>query len=393
MDVEDVPVGSLSEHPSNPRQSDVGAVADSIMQNGWYGTVVAQKSTRRILAGHGRVNAARHLGLESVPVFWVDVDDDRALRILLADNRTNDVASYDDQALADLLTDLSQGTERGLAGTGFDGAALDDLLADLLADDAKNNAGRDTEPGEPPAEPVTRPGDLWVLGDHRLFCGDATTDESYDALLGDSPVGLSLTDPPYANATDYAATDDTAEELDRLILGAVPAMRAVSKRVLLTPGVANIWRYPTPKWVLAWVEPAGVGSGPWGFCSWQPVLAYGGDPYLASGLGRRPDTYVGVGEGASASAHPVAKPLGVWEWLLERGSPDVGDRVLDPFAGSGTTAIACENLHRHARLIEIDAGYCDVICERWQRHTGRVPVRDGVEYDFVASSGAANPLA
>ena len=127
--VELAPVDAVQPHPRNPRQGDVGAIHESIEANGFYGAVVAQRSTGFILAGNHRWQAARHAGATEVPVIWVDVDDDHALRILLADNRTNDLATYDDSALASLLQELADAGN--LAGTGYDGDALDDLLADL----------------------------------------------------------------------------------------------------------------------------------------------------------------------------------------------------------------------------------------------------------------------
>ena len=121
-------VGDLTLHPDNPRQGDVGAIAESIQANGFVGSLVAQCSTGRVLAGNHRLQAAIHLGFDRVPVHWVDVDDETAKRILLADNRTADLASYDDQALAELLNTFGSS---GLTGTGFDGDDLDLLLSDL----------------------------------------------------------------------------------------------------------------------------------------------------------------------------------------------------------------------------------------------------------------------
>jgi len=127
--VETAPVDAVRPHPRNPRQGDIGAIHQSIEANGFYGAVVAQRSTGFILAGNHRWQAARHAGATEVPVIWVDVEDDHALRILLADNRTNDLATYDDNALAELLQELADAGS--LAGTGYDGDALDELLADL----------------------------------------------------------------------------------------------------------------------------------------------------------------------------------------------------------------------------------------------------------------------
>jgi len=131
---EAVETGALIAHPKNPRQGDVGAIAESIKENGWYGTIVVQQGTNFILAGNHRWQAAKQLGMERVPVTYVDVDDETALRILLADNRTSDLASHDDNVLAELLKDLSFQTDKGLAGTGWDSDSLDNLLAMLGPD-------------------------------------------------------------------------------------------------------------------------------------------------------------------------------------------------------------------------------------------------------------------
>lgn len=130
-----IDVDSLNLHPDNPRQGDIGAIAVSIEQNGWYGTVVAQRSTNNILVGNHRLQAAKHLGIEKVPVYFVDCDDVQAKKIMLADNRTNDLATYVEDDLIKLLTEIA--TTNDLLGTGFDGDDLDELLlnSDLDLDD------------------------------------------------------------------------------------------------------------------------------------------------------------------------------------------------------------------------------------------------------------------
>jgi len=132
--ITDTPIGELKAHPDNPRQGDISAIAGSIQKNGWYGTIVAQRSTGYVLAGNHRLMAAKSIGMETVPVYWVDVDDEQANRILLADNRASDLATYDDSALADILANLVD-TDLGLTGTGFDDADLEALLFDLGRND------------------------------------------------------------------------------------------------------------------------------------------------------------------------------------------------------------------------------------------------------------------
>ena len=159
--IERVPIGNLQPHPRNPRRGDVGAIQASIGHHGFYGAVVAQRSTGRILAGNHRWLAAKAAGLTEVPVAWVDVDDAQAERIL-PDNRSNDLASYDDGALLELLREL-QATDDGLVGnTGFDDAAMDALLAEA----AGRPAAADDAPE--PEEQATS-----VLGDIGCWAGTA----------------------------------------------------------------------------------------------------------------------------------------------------------------------------------------------------------------------------
>lgn len=135
--IEQVAVGDLIVHPANPRQGDIGTIVQSIEKNGWYGTIVAQRSTGYVLAGNHRLMAAQSLQLDTVPVYWVDVDDSTARRILLADNRAADVAAYDNDRLSDLLTSMM--VETGdLLGTGYTEDDLDDLL--VLLDENRGAA-------------------------------------------------------------------------------------------------------------------------------------------------------------------------------------------------------------------------------------------------------------
>jgi len=131
--IEEVAISELNIHPNNPRQGDIGVLVQSIETNGWYGTIVAQRSTKQVLAGNHRLMAAQIAGIETVPVYWVDVDDATATRILLADNRTSDLAIYDDSSLAELLSGLAE-TEVGVAGTGYDDSDLEALLFELGKD-------------------------------------------------------------------------------------------------------------------------------------------------------------------------------------------------------------------------------------------------------------------
>lgn len=191
----------------------------------------------------------------------------------------------------------------------------------------------------------------------QIYCGDCL---EIMPLMEDK-ADLCLTDFPYANNTSYEYFVDSPENLKALIDKSLPLIKRLSDRALITCGVSSIYYYPKPDWILCWAIPAAVGSSCWGFASWQPILAYGSDPYLKNGLGRRPDTYF-FNLASDENGHPCPKPLSFWKWLLERGS--LSGSILDPFLGSGTTCVAAKNLNRKSIGIEINPKYCEIAVKR-----------------------------
>lgn len=174
---------------------------------------------------------------------------------------------------------------------------------------------------------------------------------------------LLLTDPPYAVGENYASYDDTKDGLGQLVKSVLAPLISLCVRSVITPGVANIHAYPPPSWTMAWICPAGCGSGPWGFSCWQPILCYGPDPYLQAGKGRRPDIIEHT-EAAPKLGHPCSKPIGFWSKLMVRSSVKSSDTILDPFAGSGTTGRAAKDLGRKCVLIEREERYCEIAAKR-----------------------------
>jgi site-specific DNA-methyltransferase (adenine-specific) len=196
--------------------------------------------------------------------------------------------------------------------------------------------------------------------------------EGVELYLGDcreilptlGKVDAVVTDPPYGIGLEYGIFDDTEENVKALVGMFVPWAIQNAKRTLITSGNQCQHLYPRPKWTLAWVTPAGAGSGPWGFSCWQPILAYGSCPYLASGKGRRSDIFVHT-EASEKNGHPCPKPINFMNKLVERASL-VGQTILDPFTGSGTTGVAAVNLGRKFIGIEIEPKYFDIACKRIQ---------------------------
>jgi DNA modification methylase len=183
-----------------------------------------------------------------------------------------------------------------------------------------------------------------------------------------------VTDPPYGvvlgsrvnNGRErdaYESFDDSPEALESIIRAAMPHMLRIARRCVLTPGVRNQWKWPTPTHVGAIFQPAGAGCNAWGFSCWQPIFYYGEDPF--SGKGSRPDSFQCT-EAAEKNGHPCPKPIGLWTKVLHRVSLE-GETILDPFAGSGTTGVACLRTNRRFIGIEIDEHYAAIAAKRLAR--------------------------
>ena len=181
--------------------------------------------------------------------------------------------------------------------------------------------------------------------------------------MEDNSVDLTLTDFPYGIDENYDIYKDTSENLNTLIQATMPEILRVSKRVALTCGVKNMYLFPKPSWVLNWCTPSGNGRGPWGFCTWQPILVYGNDPYLSNRKGSRPDSFLHI-ENSVKNGHPCPKPIRIWRKILLRCSCNESDMVYDPFLGSGTTAVSCIKENRNWIASEISAEYVEIAEKR-----------------------------
>lgn len=198
------------------------------------------------------------------------------------------------------------------------------------------------------------------MATHELHRGDCV---AYLKTLKDKTVDNIFADPPYGNELGYSTYKDTRSNLVDLVGRFMPEALRVAKRVIITPGVRNIYLYPEYTWCLSWVNMAGVGSSSWGFCCWQPILVYGKDPFLSQGLGRRADTYIQKNNEVPDVDHPCPKPDNVMRWIIERTTVE-GETVLDPFLGSGQTGIACSKLNRPFIGVELDPKYFEIAKSR-----------------------------
>ena len=211
-----VPIDGLKHYGKNPRKGDVAAIAESLTHNGQYKPIVVRTETMEVLAGNHTLKAARELGWDQIAVTFVDVTDDQAARIVLVDNRTNDLAGYDEAALAEILQGLPD-----LAGTGFDVDAVDALVHGLEQEPADAPDSADELPEQP--SPIAKLGDVFDLGDHRVICGDATDPKVLAKLMGDEVAAAMWTDPPYGveyegkTADALTIQNDGAGDLEPLL--------------------------------------------------------------------------------------------------------------------------------------------------------------------------------
>jgi DNA modification methylase len=202
-----------------------------------------------------------------------------------------------------------------------------------------------------------------------IYHGDAreilpTLDVTDDVIVTDSPYGVGLA---------YGEYIDTVENLDALIGWArdsfLDPLRV--RRAAVFTGVGNMHRWPQPTWSLCWLDPGGIGSSAWGFATWQPILVYGADPYLAAGKGRRPDSLRSMlgrrphaEDRDGSGVHVSPKPLDVMAWLIGRVSINPAERIVDPFVGSGSTLVVAKQLGHRCIGIDLDERYCEIAASR-----------------------------
>ena len=371
-----IPVSELMAMgaPYNPRKiddHDLAALRRSIRFFGAVEPVVVNRRSNHIVGGHQRVKAAQAEGIDEFPVVWVDLDDPGEKQLNLALNRIS--GQWDDEKLRELLADLET-TGADLDLTGFDDKELARLLQTI--------ADGETDPDAVPSEVEERcsPGDLWQLGQHRLVCGDATDPETLARLwIPEAQPTLCVTDPPYGIRYEYASHDDSSPEENRQLVESVFGLCPGLPRVW-TPGKMNLARElarePSAKIVVWHKKFAAAGNGLGGASTWEPILISGNpsvkqlDNDLIVCMTDRSEV-----DGISLrELHSCPKPVELFCTLL--GSLSERHEVIyEPFCGSGTCMIACEQLDRICYATEIDPHYCDVILARWEAFTGEKAVR------------------
>jgi DNA modification methylase len=425
MKIEMRPLSSLHPYEQNPRINDdaVDAVARSIHEFGFRQPIVVDEEGV-IIVGHTRYKAAQKLGLEKVPVHVAKGLTPAQIKAYrLSDNKTSELAEWDYDLLPIELSDL-QGMDFDLDLLGFDVDELAKLLGTGVADGLTDP---DDVP-EPPDDPITQPCDLWILGDHRLLCGDSSKPEDVDRLLDGAQIHLVNTDPPYnvrveprsnnaiaaglssfqgtkhhqkfdverhpekakgttkkMRAKDRPLENDfvSDEEFERLLdawFGNIARVLLPGRAFYIWGGYANCGNYPPVlkttglyfAQAIIWDKQHPVltrkdfmGAHEWCFYGWREGAAH-----QFFGPNNATDLWHVKKVNPQSMIHLTEKPVELAVLAIQYSSR-IGENVLDLFGGSGSTLIACEQTDRDAYLMELDAPYCDVIVERWEKFTGQ----------------------
>jgi DNA modification methylase len=402
LNIEYRPVELLVPFVNNARthsDDQVAQIAASIREFGFNNPILVD-GERGLIAGHGRLLAARKLGLDIVPVIELaHLSPTQKRAYILADNRLAENAGWDKELLALELADLKL-SEFDLDLLGFSSDELDELL------NAANKEGLTDDDAVPEVteNPVSRTGDVWLLGNHRLLCGDATKPEDYQRLLGAELVDMTFTDPPYN--VNYANTakdklrgknrpilnDNLGDDFGEFLTAACTNILSVTKGAVYVAmssseldTLQSAFRAAGGKWstFIIWAKNTFTLGRADYQRQYEPIL-YGwrdGADHFWCGARDQGDVWQ-IKKPAKNDLHPTMKPVELVERAILNSSKS-RDIVLDPFGGSGTTLIAAEKSGRQARLIELDPKYVDVIVKRWQDYSGGRATRqsDGMAFD------------
>jgi DNA modification methylase len=395
-----------SDHKNARRRTDRSAslIAESLKRFGAARSIVIDEDGR-ILAGNGTVEGAKKAGIDKLRIIEAEGDEliavrraglteDQKVGLALADNRSSDLSEWDNE----MLRQLSE--EHDLTPWFEDG----ELLAEVL-DTVEGNTDPDDVP-EPPEEPVTKPGDLWILGNHRLLCGDSTNIQHVEQLMDGQKADMVFTDPPYGVSYEGGHNkkkrnqikNDALEggDLTNLFADALASALVVTadhaafyiwfasgKSVETFASFANL-----PLELRAVIQWYKVRSGLGAFMSQyipncEPcIYAFkaGSSPQWFGPSDEK--TVWELQKESKNDYHPTQKPVALPRRALQNSSKP-NQIILDLFGGSGSTLIACEQDHRYARLMELDPAYCDVIVKRWEAFTGLTAVCHPSDDHFV----------
>jgi DNA modification methylase len=388
LQIEQWPVDNLTPYSNNARthsDDQVQQIANSISEFGFVSPILVG-SDKTIIAGHGRLMAAKQLNMAEVPVIVLDhLSEQQRQALVIADNQITLQGGWDEELLAQEIQALDD-LDFDLELLGFDEKELNGLLEPIVDESNEDEIPEDSD------VVISKLGDLWLLGKHRLLCGDSTKQDDLNTVLDGQLADMAFLDPPYN--IDYGNTvrnkirgnnnkilnDNLGDKFYQFLLDACTGVVSTTKGCIYIAMSSS--ELDTLK--RAFVDAGGKWST---FIIWaknhftmgrsdyqrqyEPML-YGwkdGNDHYWCGDRNQSDIWF-VDKPARNDLHPTMKPVALVERAI-RNSSKTDDTVLDTFGGSGTTLIACEKTNRQARLVELDPKYVDVIIKRWQEYSGK----------------------
>ena len=394
MKITTVAINEVIPYARNPRKNEdaIAKVSASLKEYGWQQPIVVD-SEMVIIAGHTRLEAAKRLGMDEVPIHIADkLTEAQVKAFRIADNRLSQEAEWDIDLLKIELGDL-ESLDFDLSLTGFDDDELNALMLEALEEGLTDE---DAAP-EPPADPIAVRGDVWQLGKHRVMCGDSTSVDDFEKLMDGQKSDMIFTDPPYgmsygggraAGSTKKGATvkahgmikndDLQGESLVQLVADAVYNSLSFTKEGSALYSCLT-WRTYSEfeqalnemdkpvKACIVW-DKKSIGLGQANYRPQHEFIFYCGGQWY--GDKSQSDVWHLSRGNTGEYVHPTQKPVELIEKALNNSSKS-GDVVIDCIGGSGSTLIACEKLARESRLMELDEKYVDAIILRWQDFTGK----------------------
>lgn len=371
MNIVQKPLSEITPYAKNAKKHDktqIANVAESIKQYGFVQPIVVDKDGI-IVIGHCRALAAKKLGMKIVPCVCVDdMTPEQVNALRLVDNKSNE-SDWDFDLLADELPDVD------LSGFDFEWGLPEDQTEEVVEDDVPDVDEK--------SEPITKPGNIWQLGRHRLMCGSALIQDNIDKLLNGTRCELTFTDPPYQLDTQGGGVLKKANSMKQIKENGVDSFRPSE---LLLQSDTNIYCHNKPL-IKAYIELAENNKKPYDLCFYKKVGTvpnYKGHlmtdcEYIAvigrqdpnKGLPKELYSKCFIGRKDSDNDLSYSKPVELCAKYIKLYAKD---NVLDLFGGSGSTLIACEQLERNCFMMELDPRYCDVIIKRWEQFTGKKAV-------------------
>jgi len=409
VQVSKIPIGQLNPAAYNPRKDlkpgdpEYKKLKRSMQEFGYVEPIVWNKRTGNIVGGHQRYKVLLDMGMSEVDCVVVDLDETKEKALNLALNKIQ--GDWDENKLAELIAELDA-SAFDVSLTGFDAPEIDELLNQWYSKEAIQDSFDIDKAHEEivQREPVTKRGDIWLLGNHRLMCGDSTSEADFAKLMDGGHAQMAVTSPPYGVGKEYEKAGiepwfETVRPVIRnlcryadIICWNLGDLYATGSQFIEPTSVYSVNMFLDngyrPIWIRIWKKQGmNFGVGPYHLVSNKPVQQY---EYISAFAGhsykfvkrltkeeRKKWGYAGIWELTTVRAnkeHPAMFPVEL-PWRCIKMHSDKGGIVLEPFSGSGTTIIAAEQTERKCYAMELSTVYCDLAVERWENFTGQKAVK------------------